>query len=144
MLWTDWNRLGRFWDPWEEFERMSRSIFGNGGSYANVEFPAVNIWVNEDHALATAEIPGVDPETIELSVMGKSLTLRGNRESEPLKDDETYHRQERWQGRFSRTIELPFTIENDKVTARFTGGILHVELPRAEAEKPKKIAVKST
>jgi HSP20 family protein len=143
MLWPDFERLGRFWDPWQDFERMRRSLFGNGRTSAIVEFPAVNIWVDGDDALVTAEIPGVDPDTIELSVVGKSLILRGIRQPEEIKDGETYHRQERWQGRFSKTVELPFAVESDKVNARFTKGILSVELPRAEAEKPKKIAVKS-
>lgn len=143
MLWSDFERLGRFWDPWQDFERMRRSLFGNGRTSAIVEFPAVNIWVDGDDALVTAEIPGVDPDTIELSVVGKSLILRGIRQPEEIKNGETYHRQERWQGRFSKTVELPFAVESDKVNARFTKGILSVELPRAEAEKPKKIAVKS-
>jgi len=143
MLWSDFERLGRFWDPWQDFEPMRRSLFGNGRTSAIVEFPAVNIWVDGDDALVTAEIPGVDPDTIELSVVGKSLILRGIRQPEEIKNGETYHRQERWQGRFSKTVELPFAVESDKVNARFTKGILSVELPRAEAEKPKKIAVKS-
>jgi HSP20 family protein len=101
------------------------------------------MWVDADNAFMTAEIPGVDPATIELSVVGKSLTVRGARQSEQLKDGETYHRRERWEGRFSKTVQLPFTVESDKVNARFTRGVLTVELPRAEAEKPRKIAVKS-
>ena len=142
MLWSDFERLGRFWDPWQDFERMRRSFVGNGGTSASVEFPAVNIWVTGDDALLTAEIPGVNPDTIELSVVGQSLTIRGERQSEKLTDGEMYHRQERWQGRFSKTIELPFAIESGKVNAKFTKGVLSVILPRAEAEKPKKIAVK--
>ena len=143
MLWSDFDRLGRFWDPWQDFQHMGRSIFGNGGTSPYVEFPAVNVWVNGDHAVVTAEIPGVDPDAIELSVVGKSLKISGTRQPREIKDGETYHRREQWHGRFSKTIELPFTVESDKVTARFNKGILSVELPRAEAEKPKKINVKS-
>lgn len=144
MLWSEFERLGRFWEPWQDFERMRRSLMGNGRTSTVVEFPAVNMWVDRDNALVTAEIPGVDPNTIELSVVGKSLTLRGSRQPGELKDGETYHRQERWQGRFSKTVELPFAVESERVNARFTKGVLSVELPRAEAEKPKKITVKST
>jgi HSP20 family protein len=143
MLWSDLERLGRFWDPWQDFARMRRSLLRNGNQSSYVEFPAVNIWADADNAFMTAEIPGVDPETIELSVVGKSLTLRGARQSEELKERETYHRRERWEGRFSKTVQLPFTVESDKVNARFTRGVLTVELPRAEAEKPRKIIVKS-
>jgi HSP20 family protein len=54
-----------------------------------------------------------------------------------------YHRRERWYGKFGKTIELPFTVEADKVEARFSKGVLSITLPRSEAEKPKKVKVKS-
>jgi HSP20 family protein len=55
----------------------------------------------------------------------------------------TYHRRERGQGTFTRSLQLPFLVEADKVDATFEKGVLHIFLPRAEADKPKKIAVKA-
>lgn len=79
MLWSDMKRFGRILDPWREFERMSRA-FSRGTSPSAVEFPAVNFWVSGDDALVTVEIPSVDPGSIDISVIGNSLTLRGSRQ----------------------------------------------------------------
>lgn len=143
MLWSDLERLGRLFDPWSEFERLNRSLW-NWRPYTDVEFPAVNMWVSEDEAVVTTEIPGISAETIDISLAGNSLTLRGSRKPEELKEGETYHRKERWEGQFSKVIELPFNVEGDKIDARVINGVLYIKLPRAEAEKPRKIAVKST
>jgi HSP20 family protein len=142
MLWSDLERLGRVWDPWREFERMHR-VLPRWTSPATIEFPAVNVWVSGDTAVVTTELPGIDPKTIDISVVGKSLTLRGSRNPDELKQDESYHRRERWSGQFTKTIEMPFNIEGTKVEAKFTRGMLQITLPRAEADKPRKIVVKS-
>jgi HSP20 family protein len=127
-----------FWDPWEEFNRTRRTLRGDTS-----EFPTVNTWLSSDNAIATTEIPGVDPEKIDISVIGKTVTLRGSRTTDDIKDGQTLHRRERWSGEFSRSIELPFNIEADKVEAKFRKGVLYLTLPRAEAEKPRKIEISS-
>ena len=142
MLWSDLERVGRFFDPWREFERMSRALSRLDGP-STVEFPAMNVWVSGDHAVVTTEIPGIDPKTLDISVVNDSLTLRGSRQQEELKEGEYYHRRERWDGQFTKTLELPFRVEANKVEARFTKGVLYISLPRAEADKPKKISVKA-
>ena len=119
------------------------------GNQGNIKDPSATYTRNKKlptffgQPMLNGNFQEVDPETIELSVVGKSLTLRGARQSEELKEGETYHRRERWEGSFSKTVQLPFTVESDKVNARFTRGVLTVELPRAEAEKPRKIIVKT-
>ena len=60
-----------------------------------------------------------------------------------IKEGESYHRRERWYGKFTKTIELPFVVEGNKVEAGFSRGILTIKLPRAESEKPKKITVRT-
>jgi HSP20 family protein len=142
MLWTDFERLERQIDPWRELERMSRA-FERSAAPSQAEFPAANLWVEADGATATMEIAGIKPEEIDISVAGKILTVRGSRKPEETKEDEQYHRRERWYGQFSRSLELPFNVEADKVKASYSKGVLAVELPRAEAEKPKKIEIKS-
>ncbi len=142
MLWTDFERFGRQIDPWRELDRMSRA-FARSAAPSDGEFPAVNLWVAADRATATMEIAGIAPEEIDISVAGKTLTVRGSRRPEETKEDEQYHRRERWYGQFSRSLELPFNVETDKVNARYSKGVLSVDLPRAEAEKPKKIEIRS-
>ena len=142
MLWVDLDRLGSLWDPWREFELMRRAS-ARTADLQEAEFPAVNIWTSADNAVLTTEIPGIDPGSLDISVVGDTVTLRGSREPETLKEGDTYHRRERWYGKFGKTIRLPFPIQSDKVEARFSKGVLVVNLPRAEADKPKKIAIKS-
>ncbi len=142
MLWSDLERIGGLWDPLREFDRMQRAL-SRWSTPSTIEFPAVNVWVSGDTALVTTEIPGVDANTLDISVVGKSLTLRGSRSAEEITGDESYHRRERWHGQFTKTIELPFTVESGKVEAKFASGILTITLPRAEAEKPRKISVRA-
>ena len=141
MLWQDLERLGSNLDAWREFDAMRRAL--TRWPATSVEFPAVNVWVSGDNAFLTSEIPGVEAGSLEISVVGKSVTIRGTRQPELLKEGETFHRKERWLGQFSKTIEMPFAIDSAKVEAKSAMGILQISLPRAEADKPKKITVKS-
>lgn len=142
MLWTDLNNYNGFLDPWREFERMNRGLSRLSGRTSH-DFPPLNVWTDADSAIVTSEIPGIDAGDIEISVTGKTLSLRGSRKADELGKDESYHRRERWAGQFSKTIELPFHVQTEQVKATFSKGILRITLPRAEAEKPKKIDIKS-
>jgi HSP20 family protein len=142
MLWTIKDTGNGLFDPWEELDRMNRILL-RWVSEPSYDFPAVNLWVAPDKSVVTAEIPGVNPEEVELSIVGKSLTIRGSRKTDESEENNSYHKRERWYGKFSRTIELPFDVEPDKVEARFSKGLLSITLPRVEAEKPKKIEIKA-
>lgn len=143
MLWHDLEEIERnLFDPWQEFERM-RNAFFRATTPSNGEFPAVNIWSSAEKAVVTTELPGVDPSAIDISVTGSVLTIKGARMPEELKEGESYHRRERWYGQFTKTVELPFNAEMDKVSAKFLNGVLKIELPRAASEAPKKIEIKS-
>lgn len=141
MLWTNMDRL-TFSDPWRFFDRLSRDASGMLAPTTR-EFPLVNVWMDGDRAIITSELPGVDPKDVDISVAGKSVTLRGSRSTEDVCEGECRHRQERWSGKFSRSFELPFVVNQDKVEARFSKGLLQLTLPRAEADKPRKITIKS-
>jgi HSP20 family protein len=119
-------------------------LFGDSYSRTAREYPAVNLWRGDEDVLLTAELPGLQAGDLDISVQDNTLTLRGERKPDTLQEGETYHRQERGTGSFVRSIQLPFEVDPDKVEARLEKGILRLTLPRAEADKPKKIAVKST
>ncbi len=140
MLWSELERIGRFIDPWREFERMSRDLSRLSPS-ASYEFPLVNVWTSVDKAVITTEIAGVGPGDIDISVADEMITIKGKRNIDTPKDGETYHRRERWGGQFSRSIALPFRAEGSKVEARYHKGVLTITVPRAEADKPRKIAI---
>jgi len=132
-------------DPLQEMQRLQREmnrVFSGLEQPLNPEVPPLNAWVGESDVVVSAELPGVDPGKVDVSVVGDTLTISGAREATALKEGESYHRQERSYGRFTRSLQLPFHVEAGKVEAKYDKGILRVTLPRAEADKPKKIAVK--
>lgn len=139
-------RFGRIAHPWRDMQRLQNEVnrlFSGVTQTVGQYYPPVNIWTGEDHLIVTAEIPGANTDEIDVSVLGDRLTLSGMRESTTLKEGENYHRQERNYGRFSRTIQLPFNVEAIRVDAKYDKGILTINLPRAEMDKPKKIAIKT-
>jgi len=136
-----------YWSPVTELERLQdeiNSLF-SGVSGAVHEFPPVNLWVNNDEAIVTAEVPGLNGEDVDISVSGETLTLRGVRKPEEQKEKEeaVFARRERLFGQFTRTLQLPFVIDADKVNASYSKGVLTITLPRAESDKPRKIQIKT-
>ncbi len=146
MVWPSVVRYGRMVDPFDEIQRLQQEmnrLFSGFGPAVVYEFPPINAWVSEDDAVLTAELPGIDPEKLDISVVGDTLTLSGERAPASLGEGETYHRQERNFGKFARTLRLPFQVDPTKVEAKYEKGILRITLPRSEQDKPKKIAIKT-
>jgi HSP20 family protein len=106
-------------------------------------YPAMNVWTNEDGVVITAELPGLNPDDIDISVVTDTLTLSGKRERDECGSDARFHRRERACGTFKRTFQLPFQVEAGEVKATFEKGVLEIVLPRAEADKPRKITIKA-
>ena len=132
------------WDEMDRLQREMNRLFDSydRGGLPTAGFPSMNVWMNDEGAVVTAELPGVEVKDLDISVVGEALTLSGERKAEGLPKDSVYQRQERGFGRFTRTIDLPFTVEANKVQASLEKGILRILLPRAEQDKPKKIVVK--
>jgi HSP20 family protein len=142
-------------DPfWSEFTRiqrglddLARQMTGAGRSYfdpwirtARI-FPLLNVVKTDNSFIITAEIPGIDPDDLEVKVEGDTLTLKGERKPEQLGEGVSYHRRERTSGTFHRSLSLPSNVESEEVKANYTDGILTITLPMAKAELPKQIAV---
>ncbi|MCK9229873.1 MAG: Hsp20/alpha crystallin family protein [Syntrophales bacterium] len=133
-------------DLWSELDRRQREsgrLFSRSGTSRYQNYPAVNLWMNENDVILSAEIPGIDLEKMDISVEGDVLDLSGSRSLEAVGEEAKYHRQERPYGSFRRKIRLPFSINSEKVDARYEKGVLTVRLPRIEEEKPRKISIKS-
>jgi HSP20 family protein len=140
--------LARFdWtlDPFRELQRLQREMnrLFAGFSAAVEEFPALNLWSSPDEAVLIAEIPGVDPKDVDVSVAGNVVTVEGERKEDGSIPSENYHRRERETGKFMRSVRLPYEVEADKVQARYEHGVLRVTLPRKETSKPRRIAIQS-
>ncbi|WP_179293699.1 Hsp20/alpha crystallin family protein [Mesorhizobium sp. WSM3882] len=143
MLLSDLGRVG--FDPFLEMRRMQQEVNQRLASLtasAAQEFPPVNLWVGNDSVALTAELPGIAPDEVELTVRDNTLTLKGECESRAEDEKSVWHRRERPLGSFSRTVQLPFRVDPEQVEARFGNGVLEVELHRPEADRPKKIEIK--
>ncbi|MBN1671995.1 MAG: Hsp20/alpha crystallin family protein [Kiritimatiellae bacterium] len=117
--------------------------FWGWGTGTRCSYPPVNAWVSDDAVVLEAELPGVDPKAVEISLEDGLLRLSGNREPVALKDGEAFYRRERRHGRFNRAFRLPFAVDGKKVKASYKHGILTITLERAEEDKPRKIAVEA-
>jgi HSP20 family protein len=135
----------RRWDPFRDFQREVGRLFETfeplHGFRVQRPFPAINLYDAKDRYILTAELPGMAPEELDLSLTGETLTLRGERKRPEGVSDESYRRQERQFGRWSRTVALPERVDGAGVAAQFAHGVLTVTIPKAEEAKPRQIAV---
>jgi len=140
--------LHRRWDPLRDFQREVGRLLESFEPLQTLRiqrpFPAINLYDARDHYVLTAELPGMNPGDLDLSVTGETLTLRGERKRPEGVLDESFRRQERPFGRWSRNVTLPERIDGSKVAATFANGIPNVTLPKAEEAKPRHIAVTAT
>ncbi len=120
-------------------KEMNR-LFNNYGSNEEA-YPALNLRANENEALITAEIPGIDTNDLNIEVNNNQLTIEGIRKAPEVSDDFIYHRNERGYGKFKRTIRLPFDVDSEKINAKYVNGVLKISLPREESSKPRKIEI---
>lgn len=135
----------RRWDPFRDFQREVGRLFETFEPLTSWRvprpFPAVNLYDTGDAYILTAQLPGVGPDELDLSITGETLTLKGERKRPEGVKEESYRRQERQFGRWSRTITLPDRVETNDVAASFVNGILTVTLPKSETSKPRQINV---
>lgn len=148
MLWPVTRMIGAPAGVFDELRRlqreMNRAFEGTFGGASHAAFPAVNVRADKDTVTVTAEVPGVDPKQLDISVHNGTLVLAGRRPDEALGSDELYHRQERFTGEFVRTIELPYRVDGEHVDATCANGVLTIRLPRHAEDKPRTIAVKAS
>jgi len=136
------------WRPFrelEEWERRFDDLFGRPSWRLPVEergwMPAVDVFEKEDRFVVKAELPGMKEEDIDVSVIGDTLSIKGEKKTETEIKDENYYRCERSYGSFYRSIPIPSNVDANKIEASFEDGILEVALPKSAKVKPKKIAV---
>jgi HSP20 family protein len=124
----------------------SRTEFRLGGTHGPVRsgYPLINAWVNDDGIVLTAEIPGVELDNLDISIVDLSLTLSGTRNAPEFPEDAHIRGRERNHGEFNRTLELPFRVNIAEVDAQLKNGVLRLELPRLPEEKPRKIEIKTS
>lgn len=130
-------------DPFALLRRASDALDRMAFAGPEAVFPPVNVWQNDEAAAIMAEVPGVGPQDIEITVKENVLILAGERRAPELPEQAEWLRRERAYGRFTRVIRLPFRADPDQVDARFADGVLRIAVRRPEADRPRRIAIKA-
>ena len=125
-----------------ELERFLGKPYGSEmGTSAGGVFPPVNVFRSRDALVVKAEVPGVDPSTVQVSVEGRTLTIAGERADSAQKA--SFHRRERRFGKFSRSLQLPEDVDGTKSTAECRNGVLTLTIPKREEAQPRQIQVQA-
>ena len=103
--------------------------------------PVVDLYEKDDHFVIKAELPGVNKKDIAIDLKDRVLTLSGERSYENEVKEENYYRRERSYGKFQRAFTLPADVDSDKIKAEFNDGLLQIEVPKPEEQKPKKVTI---
>lgn len=146
-----WPSRPTFESPFTGVDQLRREMLqlfdavagdGVGGAGAGV-FPPMNVTQDANSVYLSAEIPGIKPEELSITALRNRVTVSGKREIKREHERVSYHRKERAEGSFSRTVTLPCEIDAERVEARYVDGVLALSLPKAETAKPRQITVKS-
>ena len=144
-------RWGAGFDPFagfrqlhRELERLARPWTGQTQAVGGGAYPPVNVYTSGDEVLVQCEMAGVEGDQLDVSITGETLTIKGVKP--PVADVEglKFVQQERGHGEFTRTIVLPDAVDADRIEADLRDGILTVRLPKAAAEAPRQVEIKTS
>lgn len=135
-------------DPMREFARVQRQMDRLFGARTDLNptmtaFAAVTMWKSDEKAVVAVALPGILPEAVNVVITGRQLTIGGTRQPFTLGEGDLIKVRERRAESFERIVELPFNVDADRIDATFRNGMLVIEMPRAEAERPRKVAVRT-
>ncbi|MDD4876017.1 MAG: Hsp20/alpha crystallin family protein [Dehalococcoidales bacterium] len=141
------------WRPFRELEALERrfdDIFGRQqwpSSWRRTPMleqgwmPAIEVFDKDDKFIVKAEVPGIKSEDIDISVVGDTLTIKGEKKADTEIKEEDYYSCERSYGSFYRSITLPSTVDANKIEANYEDGVLEIDIAKAPEVKPKKVTV---
>jgi HSP20 family protein len=146
------------WDPFRDLMEIQgelNRLFGR--TYGSTEdtggastlstgawAPAVDVYEDKEKVLLHVELPGVEPDDVEVAVEDSTLTIRGQREVASDLDQDNYRRVERRYGAFVRAFTLPPIADAERVDASFDKGVLTIEVPKKEEARPRRIEIKAS
>ncbi len=128
-----------------EMDRLWNEFFGRETLPEVFEtewVPALDISETKDAVVVRADVPGIDPEDLEITLSGNLLTIRGEKKQEKEEKGESFYRVERSYGSFVRSVQIPTEIDPDKIEATYKNGVLKITLPKKAEAKGKQIPVK--
>jgi HSP20 family protein len=147
-----WPARPTFDAPWPDFDQLRRDLLRTFDVFAGDReqrtspsgvFPPINVTHDADRFYVRAELPGVVASELSIQAVRNRLLISGQREIAKEHERASYHRKERPEGAFNRTLTLPIAVDADRIEARYADGILTLTLPKAEDAKPRQIVVKT-
>ncbi len=144
-----WPSRPMFENPFSDFDQLRREMLRVFDSVAGSEtspgvFPPMNVTQDDNNYYVRAELPGIKGSDISVTALRNRVSISGKREIPDENGKVSYHRKERAEGEFSRSLSLPGEVAADKVEAHYANGVLLLTLPKAEETKPRQIAVKAS
>lgn len=133
------NQMDRLFD--EMMGRGLRRSLDEGSSLRGSWAPAIDIREGKDSLEIVADLPGLKPEDVEVTVENGVLSIRGERRLEETTEGESWHRVERTYGAFERTFSLPNSVDVEQIQARFKNGEMRLVLPKREESKPRSVSI---
>lgn len=146
-----WPSRPTYESPFADFDQLRRGMLRlfdtvAGDTFADAGagvFPPLNITQDDDNFYVRAEVPGIKADEISISAVRNRISLSGRREIPREHERVSYHRKERAEGSFNRTVTLPMEVDAQRVEARYADGILALTLPKAEEARPRQIPVRT-
>lgn len=143
---TKWSPFSELSTIRREFDELFNRFFEFGGGWMpgllrERVFPIIESFYKEGKFVVRAELPGIDPKDVDISIVGNQLTIKGERKAEKDVRDEDYLLMERAYGSFMRSVTLPEGVDTTKVHATYHEGILDIAMACAEAIAPKKVTI---
>ena len=146
-----WPNLG-WTTPFRELDRMRQEMDrlteglsrGVAGLSTAGVFPLINLTEDADRFYLRAELPGIQPDDLEISATANSIAISGERRIAQENEGARYHRREREAGKFNRVVNIPDPVDSDKIEAECRNGVLTVTIPKSEKSKPRQISIKAS
>jgi HSP20 family protein len=143
------------WRPARQLERMRREMDRLWDSFFETRpsrkgegleewIPSLDVSETKNDIVVKAEIPGMDPKDMDISLSNDILTIKGEKKQEKEEKEEDYHLIERSYGKFIRSLRLPGEVKGDKINATYKNGVLSITLPKSEEVKKKELKIKVT
>jgi HSP20 family protein len=126
-------------DPFRELERLTQQVFGTNGTLARPSVMPMDAWRDGETFHIEFDLPGIDPDSIDLDVEGNVMTIKAERP--PCAHDTELIAAERPRGIFSRQLILGDNLDTERISASYEAGVLVLQIPVAEQAKPRKISV---
>lgn len=139
------------WEPLRDFVTMRKDMDRLMDEFFSVPsttrsgwgLPMIDLYQTDDDVVVKATLPGLEPDDLDIQVIGDTLTIRGETKKEEDQKEKTYHIREHQYQSFSRSVTLPVMVKADKAVAEMKNGVLTLTLPKADETKPKVITVKA-